>query len=212
MVLPITFFGGFLTAMIFGIAKTGIVNMLLIKAVLALQMLLIVGKLAYGAKELLSHKSTGHEIVYYPQPSPPVPHYTSYGSPPSSSYGAPPSSSYGWNRRQNQEEVFKDYNPSPLVFDHAAQYASPYNFVNNQQASLNRDYIQPSQAISRSIIKRSPDNHNESNLSSPNHRMAMATHPTEVLPLGQLIESRFTSQTNTQHQNHNHHQANYPNY
>lgn len=199
MVLPITFFGGFLTAIIFGIAKTGIINMLLIKAVLFLQMALIVGKLAYGAKELFLHKSSAHEIVYYPQPQP------------SSHYGSPPSSSYGWKRGGNQEEVFKDYYPSPLEYEH---HVSPYNFVNHQQqASLNRDYIQPSSAISRrGIIKRSSgESTADSPIYLPNHRMPMATIATNVLPLSQHIESRSASQQTTTHQNHNHH-TNYPNY
>lgn len=202
MVLPITFFGGFLTAIIFGIAKTGIINMLLIKAVLFLQMALIIGKLACGAKELFLHKSSAHEIVYYPQPQP------------SSHYGSPPSSSYGWKRNGNQEEVFKDYYPSPMEYEHQAGYVSPYNFVNHQQqASLNRDYIQPSSAISRrGIIKRSSgESMADSPNYLPNHRMPMATHAINVLPLSQLIESRSASQQTITHQNHNHN-TNYPNY
>lgn len=195
MILPMTFFGGFLTAIIFGIAKTGIINMLLIKAVLFLQMALIIGKLVYGAKELFSHKSTAHEIVYYPQPQP----SSHYGSPPSSSYGA-------WKRHGNQEEVFKDYYPSPMEYEHASSPYASYSYNNQQQqaSALSRDYIQ--QPISgRSIIKRSSD---ESHKYPSNHRMMpIDTHALNVLPLGRLITSRTA---NTQ-QNHNHH-TNYPNY
>lgn len=70
IMLPLAFMGGFLTAIILGIKLTGTINMLLITKVLLLQLLLVLGKIIWGAKELLMKK---HE--HYPQPFYyPIPH------------------------------------------------------------------------------------------------------------------------------------------
>lgn len=59
--LPMVFMAGFLTAVIFSIKFTGLINMLLISKVLLLQVALVLGKVLYGAKELFNKFS-------YPQP------------------------------------------------------------------------------------------------------------------------------------------------
>lgn len=186
MILPLTFFGGFLTAIILFTAKTGIINMILIKGVLLLQIALIVGKMAYAAKELLTHKA--REVVYYPQPS-------SYIPTPHSSYGPSHPPSYGWNRRQ--EEVFKDYNPSPI---NTYTQASPYYY--NQQ-SPQKDYGQPQFSSGRSLTKRSSDNNSQLIISSQEDNQiltdsSMTTHlqnRQQILPLGIMIgRRRFVNQ------------------
>lgn len=70
--LPLAFFGGFMTAVILSIKFTGLINMLLIKKVLLLQMALILGKIIYGAKELLTakqHATSSFFPVYLPSHS-----------------------------------------------------------------------------------------------------------------------------------------------
>lgn len=63
IMLPLVFMGGFLTAVILSIKFTGLINMILITKVLLLQIALVLGKLAYGAKELFSKFTQPH--AYY---------------------------------------------------------------------------------------------------------------------------------------------------
>lgn len=67
-----------MTAVIFSIKITGIVNMLLISKVLLLQLGIVLGKIVYGAKDLLLNKHGHHEPpqAYYI----PVSHGYSHGS------------------------------------------------------------------------------------------------------------------------------------
>lgn len=63
IMLPLTFMAGFLTAVIFSIKFTGLINMILISKVLMLQLALVLGKIIYGAKEFLNKFS--HPQPYY---------------------------------------------------------------------------------------------------------------------------------------------------
>lgn len=76
-----------MTAVIISIKMTGLINMLMIKKVLLLQMAIILGKLIYGFKELLMHKQDNHH---------------SYASPPQAYYIPVSHNSYGgWNSRED---------------------------------------------------------------------------------------------------------------
>lgn len=107
IIVPLTFIGGFLTAIIIGIKITGVFNVILVTKVLMLQLALILGKLLYGLKDLFASKHQHPQPVY--NVSPPQPHYyhepayipygTNYGSFDGSSYGSHPhSSSYASSR------------------------------------------------------------------------------------------------------------------
>jgi hypothetical protein len=178
MILPMTFFGGFLVAIILFTAKVGVINMILIKGVLVLQIAMVVAKMVWAAKEFLSHKS--HDAIYVAQPSTYYPvHHNSYGPPPASS-------NYGWNRRQ--EEEVKDYNPSPIQYSQYNNQISPYY----QQST---DYGQPQYQSGRSIMKRSSsaklNNSQESNQIIADSS-TMTTHLQDhrqpiIMPIGRII-------------------------
>lgn len=188
MILPMTFVGGFLVAIILFTAKVGVINMILLKGVLLLQVAMIVAKMAWAAKELLTHKShhSSYEKVLFAQPINayiPMPH-SNYGVP-SSSY----SSSNGWNRRQ--EEVFKDYNPSPFQNNQI----SPYYY----QAQQATDYGQPQYTSGRSLTKRSStanlihliNNSQESKQKASDGDLT--THlrnRQQIVPVGEIINRR----------------------
>lgn len=97
--LPLAFMGGFLTAIILGIKLTGTINMLLITKVLLLQFALVLGKILWGAKELLTKK---HD--YYPQPFYyPIPHESHLHS-----------SSFGHRRDDNLNQQSFYYGQQPF--------------------------------------------------------------------------------------------------
>jgi hypothetical protein len=89
IMLPLAFIGGFMTAVILAIKMTGLINMLMIKKVLLLQMAIVLGKLIYGFKELLLNK---HD-------------HQSYASPPQAYY-IPVSNGHGggWSSREDDTQ------------------------------------------------------------------------------------------------------------
>jgi hypothetical protein len=184
MILPMTFVSGFLVAIILFTAKVGVINMILLKGVLLLQVAMTVAKIAWAAKELLLHKSksdSSYEKVLYAQP------INAYIPMSHSNYGSPSSSS-GWNRRH--EEVFKDYNPSPFQNNQI----SPYYY---QQQT---DYGQPQYNSGRSFMKRSSTTNlaqfiNDSQESKQETFDDLTTthlqnRQQQILPVGRIISRR----------------------
>lgn len=143
IIVPLTFIGGFLTAIIIGIKITGVFNVILVTKVLMLQLALILGKLLYGLKDLFSGK------VHHPHPqpvyhvSPPQPHYyhqpayipygPSHGSSYGNSYGSSYGNSYG---SQSHASAYASSREDGLSSD---QFNAPqFNRAINQLPSFNQ--------------------------------------------------------------------------
>lgn len=119
VIVPMTFIGGFLTAIIIGIKITGVFNVILVTKVLMLQLALILGKLIYGLKDLFIGKHQQPQPVYNVSPPQPhyyhQPHYIPYGP----SYGSNSHGSYGSNSYPSDS-----YGNSYGSQSHASAYAS----------------------------------------------------------------------------------------
>lgn len=133
--LPLAFIGGFMTAVILSIKMTGLINMLMIKKVLLLQMAIILGKLIYGFKELLM-KHHGHY------------QHESYASPPQAYY-IPISHGHGhghgWNSREDeyQPNFYPGYNQQPSYQLGFSQAQANYSPQASQQVRTAPQYAQP---------------------------------------------------------------------
>lgn len=124
--LPLAFIGGFMTAVIFSIKFTGLINMLLIKKVLLLQMALILGKLIYGAKELFTAKyqsSPSFYPVYFPSHSEDHHHHgsfshkTAYLSLPDDDFNPQPSYYSQQSHAFDSQPQFNQRTSYPLSFN-----------------------------------------------------------------------------------------------
>ena len=131
VIIPLTFIGGFLTAIIIGIKITGVFNVILVTKVLMLQLALVLGKMIYGLKDIFLSKQQPQQPVYvstpehhyYHQPS----HIPSYGQ---SSYG--PSQPYGPS---------SSYNPSSSYG--TSSYGSQSPYASNREDGLAPHYNSP---------------------------------------------------------------------
>lgn len=122
--LPLAFIGGFMTAVIFSIKFTGLINMLLLKKVLLLQMALILGKIIYAAKELLTakhHSPTSFFPVYVPSHSDDhygsFSHKTAYLSHPDDDFNQQPSYYSRQSPTLHSQPQFNQPTKYPLNFN-----------------------------------------------------------------------------------------------
>lgn len=156
--LPLAFMGGFLTAIILGIKLTGTINMLLITKVLLLQVALVLGKILWGAKELLMKKHDHYpQPFYYPVPHESHSYGSSFGHSRDDSLSHPPIYYYGqqpFNQPpsiQQQPQITQSTNYLPIQ-----SYQQPQPNLGQPQPSLFNGYSPTTQTHSPPYYQ---DNH-----------------------------------------------------
>lgn len=161
------FMGGLLTAVIISIKFTGLLNLLLITKVLLLQLALVLGKLIYGAKELLETKGHGSPTPSY------YPVYVPYGNSHGGSFGASIGGSFGgshsassphseWAKREDGIKLpySGQWQPQSIKIPPAyqPQFNDPtnYQFNYNQPRQSQSDFGQPQTGSFNGITMQVP--------------------------------------------------------
>jgi hypothetical protein len=124
VIVPMTFIGGFLTAIIIGIKITGVFNVILVTKVLMLQLALILGKIIYGLKDVFIGKHQQPQPVY--NVSPPQPHYYHQPAyiPYGSNYGSNSHGSNSYGSSSYPSDSYGNTYESQSLPVHASAYAS----------------------------------------------------------------------------------------
>ena len=216
MMLPLTFMGGFLTAVILSIKFTGLINMVLISKVLMLQMALVLGKIIYGAKEFfnkfsypqpyyipVAHREHSHGYSHskdddlYPEPSNlygqrfPSPLSLRFGLQHQPQFNQP--INYPINRRQNFQPQLNFGQPQSSPFE-GISMQTPHQIQTSQSQQFSQPYYQDRSQIYDTLESRlTTENHSGEALSAVKPQNSLS--PYEMTQLLSDAIAQMSTQT-----------------